>query len=292
MEALSDIIHLFKMNVSVFHNAQSCGNWHMDATHIGSTCFHMVTKGECELEIPGEFQTILHHGDMVIFPREIPHSMRPVGDVAGIQEIISLDKAEHIDGTGMLCAEAVFNHKGSFYILDALPRVFIIRYNDDNEWSGALIKLIMAESVKPNVASPHILDRLSELLFMYALRQYLLETDQNTGMLALYADTRLQKAVAAIHDDPAVDWTLEKLASLSSMSRTSFAEAFRKASGWTPAKYILWWRMQLAWSLLSEGAISIIVADRVGYKSEAAFSRAFKKHFGIAAGKVRQGIDI
>ena len=72
------------------------------------------------------------------------------------------------------------------------------------------------------------------------------------------------------------------------MSRTAFAETFRRVSEWTPAKYLTWWRMQLAWSKLSEGQTSASIAGTVGYKSEAAFSRAFQKHFGVTAGNVRR----
>ncbi len=288
MEALSDLIRIFRMHVDVYHNAQICGNWLYKDSHLGETCFHMVTKGECQLDVPGSLSTVLNLGDLVIFPREIPHSMFPVNETSEKQKVIPLDKAQDLPGTGMLCGQACFDHQGSLHLLDALPEVFIVRFNQENTWCCSLVAMIMAESVSPDIASQAILNRLSELLFVYALRQHLLDSDKNLGILALYSDPRLQKAISAIHDDPAAAWTLEKLAGKAGMSRTAFADRFRQLSGWTPARYLTWWRMQLAWRKLSEGLASAEVANQVGYRSEAAFSRAFQKNFGITAGKIRR----
>lgn len=289
MEALSDVLRLFRLNVDVYHNAQSCGNWRHSETHLGKTSFHMVTKGACKLNVPGEIDTILNHGDLVLFPREIPHVMCPINEEQAVQTVISFDQAGDLAGTGLLCGEACFDHSGSFHLLDALPAVFIVRHFEDNEWSCALIKLIMSESVNPSIASSSVLNRLSELIFVYAIRQYILSDAKSTGVLALYGHARLHRAINAIHNAPEKDWTLELLAQIATMSRTAFAEAFRNTSGWTAMKYLAWWRMQLAWSKLNEGSSSAEVAMIVGYQSEAAFSRAFKKQFGVTAGKIRRG---
>ncbi len=289
MEALSELIKLFRMHVDVYHNAQICGNWLYRESHLGETCFHMVTKGECVLDVPGHLTTVLNYGDLVIFPREIPHTMHPLNKAPEEQFVIPFDEAKDIEGTGMLCAQACFDHQGSFNLLDAFPEVFLVRYKEENTWCNTLTHLIMEENENPTLASQAIVNRLSELLFIYALRQHLFDTDRAFSILALYADPRIQKAISAIHSSPATPWTLEMLASKAMMSRTAFAKKFKELSGWTPAKYVTWWRMQLAWAKLSEGMFSAEVSDLIGYKSEAAFSRAFVKHFAISAGKVRQG---
>lgn len=288
MEALSDLIGTFRMRVDVYHNAKICGNWLYRETHLGETSFHMVTLGECQLDIPGHMNTVLGLGDLVIFPREIPHSMQPLTPKTGKQETLPFDQAIDLDGTGMLCGQAIFDHQGSFQLIDALPAAFIVRHSEESIWCDALVKMIMSESVAPNIASQAIINRLSELVFVYALRQYLEESDGNIGILALYGDVRLKMAISAIHTTPNASWTLESLAGTANMSRTAFAKKFRQISGWTPAKYLAWWRMQLAWSKLSEGMVSAEVAEQVGYKSEAAFSRAFQKQFNTTAGRVRR----
>jgi len=289
MEALSDLIRVFRMYVDVYHNAQACGNWLYNESHPGKTCFHMVTKGDCHLKVPNHLETILKKGDIVIFPREIPHTMFPTSSETELQHVVSFDQAIGLDGTGILCGEACFDHSGSHHMLDALPAVFIIRFDATNDWCQSLVKLIMAESVSPIMASQSIVNRLSELLFIYALRQHLLDNKENSGFFALYNDHRLKRSISAIHQNPGDNWTLEKMAAAASMSRTAFSNRFRQLSGWTPAKYLTWWRMQLSWSKLTEGLKSADVAEQVGYQSEAAFSRVFQKHFGTTAGKVRRG---
>jgi transcriptional regulator GlxA family with amidase domain len=108
-------------------------------------------------------------------------------------------------------------------------------------------------------------------------------------MLACYGHPRLAQAISAMHQHPEQVWTLESLAKEAALSRTTFAETFKAVSGWTPGQYLTWWRMQLAWSLLTDGVSTAEVANKVGYKSESAFSRIFQKTFATSAGKVRRG---
>jgi AraC-like DNA-binding protein len=215
--------------------------------------------------------------------------MMPITPLEGAQQHLDYRMALDIEGTGLICGEMRFQHKGSRYILDALPPVFIIRHEASNDWLGYLLKMILTESLKVGPASKVIIDKLSELLFTYALRQYLTDHPGEVGMLAIYGHPRLARAINAMHQHPNQEWTLESMASEAALSRTSFAETFKAVSGWTSGQYLTWWRMQLAWSLLSAGESSAEVANKVGYKSESAFSRIFQKTFSIAAGKVRRG---
>ena len=288
MEVLSEIIRLFRMKVHVYHNEQICGNWLYREKEIGITCFHMVTKGECVLDIPGHFNTVLNYGDIVIFPHEIPHTMYPVNEMEGEQRRVPFHLIKNELGTGMLCGQAEFDHQGSSHLIDALPEVFLIRFHEKCDWSRNIVNLILNESFNPSLASDILINRLCEMLFIYAIRQFLHDHQGDHGLLALYSDKKLHKVLDAFHQSPADNWTLEDLAKVAGMSRTSFAEHFKTLSGWTPSKYLTWWRMQLAWSKLNEGYTSAQIAEEIGYKSEAAFSRAFQKQFGISAGKIRK----
>lgn len=293
MQAFSDLIRLFRLNVEIYHNAKVCGNWLIEEHQLGQTCFHMSTEGKVILDVPGHLTTELNAGDLVIFPRELAHTMRPVnqydGEFSGPQQHMSFREAEGITGTGMLCGAARFQHKGSSQLLDALPPVFIVRFTEDSPWACGLLKLIIEENMTVDQTSKVIQDRLSELLFIYALRQFLADHPEQESLLSLYGHKQLSKAVEAIHRNPAEPWTLEQLARISGQSRTAFAGHFRQVSGWTVIKYLTWWRMQLAWRALKDGQTVANVAEEVGYGSEASFSRAFQKHFGIGAGKVRRG---
>lgn len=288
-DAFSQILHLLKLDASVYFNAKVCGNWRINEHTLEATCFHIVTVGSCMLDVPGHFNGVLNCGDLVIFPRELSHSMIPVRPQTGEQAWFDYRDAQDREGTGLLCGEMRFQHKGSRYILDALPPVFVIRYDPSNNWLRSLLEMIVTESMHIRPASKVLLDKLSELLFTYALRQYLSDYPSEIGMLAVYGHQRLAQAVSAVHQHPEYEWTLDSMANEAALSRTSFAETFKAVCGWTPGQYLIWWRMQLAWSLLRDGASSAEVADKVGYKSEAAFSRIFQKTFSISAGKVRRG---
>ncbi len=289
IDAFSQILHLLKLDASVYFNAKVCGNWRINEHTLDATCFHMVTVGSCVLDVPGQFNGVLNCGDLVIFPRELAHSMVPAKQQAGAQEWFDYPVAHDLEGTGLLCGEMRFQHKGSRYILDALPPVFVIRYDPSNHWLRSLLEMIVAENMRMGAASKALLDKLSELLFTYALRQHLSEHPGDVGMLAIYGHPRLARAADAMHRHPEQEWTLESMAGEAALSRTSFAETFKAVSGWTPGQYLTWWRMQLAWSLLREGETLAEVANRVGYKSDSAFSRVFQKTFSMSAGKVRRG---
>jgi AraC family transcriptional activator of mtrCDE len=290
VDAFSQILHLLKLDASVYFNAKVCGNWRINEHTLEATCFHMVTVGSCVLDVPGQFSGILNCGDLVIFPRELAHSMVPVKPQSGEQAWFDYRIAQDIEGTGLMCGEMRFQHKGSRYILDALPPVFVIRYDASNRWLGSLLEMIVTENMCVSPASKALLDKLSELLFTYALRQYLTDNPGEVGMLAIYAHARLAQAINAIHQHPEYEWTLESMAKEAALSRTTFVETFKTVSGWTPGQYLTWWRMQLAWSKLRSGESTAEVANSVGYKSESAFSRIFQKTFSTAAGKVRRGI--
>ncbi|MBY0579828.1 MAG: AraC family transcriptional regulator [Burkholderiales bacterium] len=289
IDAFSQILSLLKLDASVYFNAKVCGNWRINEHTLGATCFHMVTMDRCVLDVPEHFKGVLSCGDLVIFPRELAHSMVPEKKMEGAPQFLDYRMAQAMEGTGLLCGEMRFRHRGSRYILDALPAVFVIRHDASNDWLRSLLEMIVAESLKVGPASKVLLDKLSELLFTYALRQYLADNPGEAGMLAIYGHPRLARAINAVHQHPELEWTLESMAGEAALSRTSFAETFKAVSGWTPGQYLTWWRMQLAWSLLSEGERIAEVADRVGYKSESAFSRVFQKMFATSAGKVRRG---
>ena len=290
IDGLSDIFRLLRMDVDIYHNAKVCGNWTINAHTLGATCFHMVTEGRCLLDVPGHYEGVLECGDLVIFPREIEHTMTPVGSQSGEQRHLSFKEAQDQNGTGMLCGEVLFQHRGHQDLLDALPAVFVINNDQNKPWLCSLLSLIIIESLEQGPANRVVLNKLSELLFTYAIRQYAHDNPENGGMLALYTDSRLSGAVTAFHRLPEFNWTLDKLAKEAALSRTVFSETFKLVSGWTVKQYITWWRMQLAWSKLSQGEGIANVAEQVGYQSEAAFSRAFQKNFGVTAGQVRRGL--
>lgn len=286
MTAFTDFINLLRLRVNIYHNAKVCGDWVINEHTLGATCFHVVTTGECVLDVPGHLETPFNQGDLVIFPRELPHTMRPVTQQTGQQQHLSYSTS--LSGTGMLCGEVSVLHLYQNQLLDALPPVLFIPNNKKTAWLDKLVNLMLEESTHQNDMNNVMINRLSELLFMYALRHYSQSVRSQSGVLSLYADKRLSRAVKAFHNSPQKKWDLGSLAQQAGMSRTSFSEHFKRCSGWTVNQYTLWWRMQKAWEKLALGDKVSDVSLQVGYQSEAAFSRAFKKQFGESAGKIRR----
>ncbi|MCF6324054.1 MAG: AraC family transcriptional regulator [Gammaproteobacteria bacterium] len=297
LDPLSEVMQLLKLNVSIYHNAKVCGGWQLDDAGTHSVSFHVVTLGRCFLEATGHFSGELHEGDLVLFTRALPHTLRPMTSQSGKQQHLSFNDGELLTGTGLLCGDISFQHKGSSHLLDALPPLLLVRFDQAKAWLQPLLQMIVTENRALGPVSKVIFDRLSELLVTYAVRHYIMEQskrlncENSASMLALYGDERLALAVSEIHQKPAQEWSLEQLAKKAMMSRTVFAERFKLLSGWTAGQYITWWRMQLAWQQLQNGAGVANVADNVGYKSEAAFSRAFKKMFEVSPGRVRRGVE-
>ncbi|MCG8613181.1 MAG: AraC family transcriptional regulator [Pseudomonadales bacterium] len=289
MASFDDFIALIRLNVDIYHNARVCGDWVINADAKGHTCFHMVTQDNCQLIVPDIGEWRLSAGDLVIFPRDLPHSMMPCAPQTGKQQHLLIPAAQDKPGTSLVCGKVYFQHSGSERLLDALPNVFVVRQNQFSPWLNGLQELILDESLRISRQTNVIIDRLCELLFAYALRHYMELHEQKTGIFALYSHRQINKAIQAIHDQPALNWQLQALAEIAAMSRTQFAETFKRISGWTVMQYLTWWRMQLAWDDLRSGLSVAQVAENVGYQSEAAFSRAFRKQFTQSAGAVRRG---
>jgi AraC-like DNA-binding protein len=174
-------------------------------------------------------------------------------------------------------------------LLRSLPRLFKV----SDGVGGALdayVQIALAESKRPRIGSQSVLGRLSELMFVDVIRRYLegLPPERQDWLAAL-REPHIGRALAEIHHTPAHGWTLESLASKAAMSRSAFAEHFTRFVGMPPMQYLTNWRMQIAANeLLSTTDSVAAVAERIGYGSEAAFSRAFKKSVGSAPSEWRK----
>jgi AraC-like DNA-binding protein len=282
---LTELLDTFQLRAEVYNNAQFCGNWQVNAHKIGQTCFHMVTIGQCLMRVENHPTSLLEMGDLVIFPRELAHTLEPIDSEREDDVPMTMIGAnQNVSGTAILCGELLFEHAGFNHILDALPEIMIIKANQA-PWISPLLEQIRNEMLDRESGNNTIINRLSELLFIYALRHHI-KHGKNLCFLNLFIHPELQPAINSIKNNPEKNWTLETLAQACAMSRTKFSQLFKKVSGKTVNEYLTWWRMQLAYKYLMKGIRISQVADNVGYQSEAAFSRVFKKHYGISPGKI------
>jgi AraC-like DNA-binding protein len=260
--------------------------------------YHLVARGACWGNVVGEPPLRLNAGDLVVFPQGDRHvlssepGLRAAPDMSlYVRPTTPLPLVYERGGGGpdrarivccfLGCDERPFNP-----LLTALPRTIHLS-GAGNEatsgWLATLLNIAVRESSTVRAGRDNILARLSELMFVEAIRRHI-ETlpAAETGWLAGLGDPVAGQALAALHAEPARPWTVERLARAVGVSRSVLAERFTEMVGQPPMQYLALWRMQRASRLLLEGESVAEAAGVVGYESEAAFSRAFKKLVGRA----------
>jgi len=318
-DALSDLLKTVRLTGATFFDIEGHDPWAIcspapssilpkvlpGADHLIS--YHVVTAGRCFARIIGDEAIPMEAGEVVVFTRSDPHIMSshpdlqadpPTADVLDIATAGRMPFYINCAGGGsrsvrLVCGYLACNALPFNPLLEALPPV--IKAGDprgEGGWLGQFIRLAVSEAAEKRAGSETVLTKLSELMFVDVLRRYVESLPpQETGWLAGLRDPHLSKALALIHDRPAHNWTVEALAKESALSRTVLAERFTKIVGMPPVHYLAKWRMQIASELLSAGKGNVAsIAAEIGYESEAAFSRAFKKMIGVPPSAWRLGV--
>jgi AraC-like DNA-binding protein len=266
--------------------------------------YHMIARGSGWGNIVGQAPIRLQEGDLLVFPQGDAHVLCSSPELPAKLDMslysppfTQLPVVFERPGAGaeqsrilccfLGCDESPFNP-----LLTALPRVMHLAGSGDHAktgWLGTLLMIATNESGQARAGGENVLARLSELVFVEAVRRYL-ETlpPGQTGWLAGLRDPMVGQALSALHGDASKPWTVEGLARQAGLSRSVFAARFTAMAGHPPMQYLALWRMQLAARLLADGGGVASVAEAVGYESEAAFSRAFKKLVGQGPGTWRR----
>ena len=317
-DALSDVLKTVRLTGAAFFDVVAKAPWVAesppcnmilpkilpDAGHL--IAYHVVTEGRCFANIIGEEPIALRAGEVIVFTKGDPHVLssspgmradpRPQGALDGVSGsqlpfVINYGSdgpttAKFVCGY-LACDAQPFNP-----LLDNLPPV--IRAGDkqgsDAGWLCQFIRVATMESADKRAGGESVLAKLSELMFIEVLRRHLeaLPPEQ-AGWLAGVRDPFVGKALSLMHASPARNWTIEDLAKDVGLSRSVLAERFADLVGMPPMSYLAKWRMQIASGLLSGGGNNIAtVAAEIGYGSEAAFSRAFKKMTGVPPSEWRR----
>lgn len=275
-----------------------------DAQHV--VIYHLVTEGQCEVLVPGQPAMSAGTGHLIVIPGGDEHSLgsdlsRP--PVPGGPFVVRRgpDEVPHVrHGGGGAVARLVCGYlacQSSLFdtVLAALPRVMVVdmREGPGAQWLLSSIRFSVAESAEQRAGADTMLAKLSELMFVEALRRYIegLPADQ-AGWLAGLRDPHVGRTLALIHSKPAHGWTVEDLAREVGVSRSALAERFATLVGQPPMQYLGRWRLQVAGDLLRGSRQNVAaIAGEVGYDSEAAFSRAFKREMGVSPAVWRLGAD-
>ncbi len=273
--------------------------------------FHFVQRGELKVFLPETGDMLrLKQGDLILIPHGAAHALlcnevRPMDalplenvlEAAGYNGdgVLVYGGTEEGRDTQLICGHFSFTQapgkRGAGHMLvDRLPPYILIEnYGEEvGTWIEATLRMIGSEVGGARIGGDLIALKLSEVLFAQAIRAYLERQSPDNAALAGFADPRISRALTAFHHSPAQSWSVETLAREAGMSRTAFAQLFAQKMGTTPLQYLTSWRMQIACHGLTENRWNVAdAAIEVGYASEAAFSRVFKKQIGLSPAAYR-----
>jgi AraC-like DNA-binding protein len=289
IDLLSDVLRSLRLRAGIFLHGSYCGAWALDSTGVTRATFHLIGRGQAWLHREGEREPmIVRGGDLVMFPHAAWHQL---SGTPQRQPGMQLNATGDGPFTTVLCSMVEFEAGGLNPVMQALPEAIVVRSEDQGtsaELHG-LARLMLAEYEAGAAGRQGVLDRLAEVMFVLVLRHYMQQAQELKGFLAALKDERIVRALTALHRAPGEDWRVDTLAREARMSRTVFAERFAALLGQTPMQYLATWRMHLAEEMLSDRRSSVAqVADRLGYQTEAAFRRAFRRVRGVGPGDVRR----
>ncbi len=317
-DVLSDVLAAVRLTGSVYFDFDLKAPWVAEAPpsrEVASRVmpgaervieFHLMAQGECWAHAIGQPAVRLREGDLIVFPQGDAHvlssapGMRAATDVSLylrpstplpiIREWGSGDS--HGQPARIVCCFLGCDERPYNPLLSALPRTIHLEAADpaaSTQPLATLFGMAADEARRNRPGGENVLSRLSELMFVEAIRRHLERLPSTEmGWLAGLRDPVVGRALSALHGDPRTAWTVEGLARVVGLSRTVFAERFTEMVGHPPMQYLTLWRMQLASRLLVDGGSVAEVSMAVGYESEPAFSRAFKKVVGQAPGTWRK----
>lgn len=255
--------------------------------------FHAVISGTCTLEVDGDVRT-LHAGDLVLVPHGSGHRAwgETMTDTPPVFELPHDEVNEHYailrhGGGGaqshVVCGGIRLEHPATRHLVESLPGIIHIDASRSarSDWMRATLDLMAEETQQARPGGEAVISRLCDIVVIQAIRSWI-ENDPaaQTGWLGALRDQQIGAAMARIHAEPSRAWSVATLADEVAMSRSAFAARFTELVGEPAMKYVTRWRMHVALDLLREGRTVASTAGAVGYDSEAAFSRAFKRVMG------------
>ncbi len=306
MDTLSTVLTTLRLRGTLYFHTEFRPPWGLRVPRFRRVArFHMVVRGTSWVRVIGGGEPVLlEAGDLILVTNGAEHVLadtpdtpcRMVDDVvrqAGFTGRGALVMGESDAGgpTRLVCGHFAFDEEFQHPFVEQLPPAIVIR-SDDHATSPPLqdaFQFVAREVRAGRPGGDAVVTRLSEVLFVQAVRHWVEREDHVSGIVAALADPGLSAALAAIHSAPTRPWTVEALGREAAMGRTAFATRFRELVGMTPMEYLTAWRIQLGKRLLGETRYSLDqIANQVGYESSASFSRVFTRQTGERPGAYRR----
>ena len=303
VDPLGEALHFLRMSGVFYCRSEFTEPWGLALPSFeGCMMFHVVMAGQGWLEVEGSAPHLLRPGDLALVPHGRGHRLvsapgrRAKGLFTLPRESVS-DRYEILRHGGggqaatMICGVVRFDDPAAQQLTRLLPRLIGVDTwsASEMEWLQSTLRLMIAEAREPRAGGEAVITRLADILVVQAIRCWIARDPlAQTGWLGALRDPQIGRAIALVHRDPARAWNLGSLAATVGMSRSSFAARFTALVGESAMHYVTRWKMQAARTRLAEGETLADVASRLGYDSEAAFSRAFKRTLGVTPGAVRR----
>jgi AraC-like DNA-binding protein len=312
MDPLSDLLRIVRLDGAFFFAVEAAEPWGVESVGAAELrprilpsaehliAYHILLTGRCYGGLLGEEQVELGPGDAIIFPHGDANLMSSGRGVRSGPNVNTSAPARYPDTvllgnngprvTTFVCGFLGCDRRPYNPLLAALPRQMHVR-GMSHGWPGTFTRQLIEEAQLGRPGADSVLTRLAELMFMEVLRRYLQDLPRSqTGWLAGLRDEVVGRVLALIHGRPGHCWTLAELAREAASSRSNLSRRFTELVGQSPMQYLTRWRIQIAANrLVHSGDKVATIAAEVGYDSDAAFSRAFKKETGLAPGAWRDG---
>jgi AraC-like DNA-binding protein len=303
-DVLSQVLTLIRLRGELVYTARLGTPWAI-AFPKGSAHFHFVEQGCAWVQTLGAAPIRVKQGDMLLLPHGTGHvlSDAPGTPPVPVDQIIAshFDRASSVldyggDGAATRIVGGLFHFEGGSLaaVMAALPVVVHIANEDGKtpDWLDAIAHFLVKEAHEVEPGSSLMISRLIDLLVIRTLRTWAAQQARPSSWLGGLGEERIGRVLSAIHADPYRAWSVHELAGIAAMSRSIFAERFTARVGEAPLHYVKRWKLTLAADMLASGGLKVTqAAQRTGYTSDAAFSRAFKTQFGYApsAASLRYG---
>jgi AraC-like DNA-binding protein len=303
-DPIGEALHFLRMSGTLYCRSEFREPWSLAIPAIDdSLMLHVMTDGKCLLEVEGAPSRVLKQGDLALVPHGKGHVLTsasglPVSKLFEIQRQQLSERYEllRLGGDGersvMICGVFKFDDPAARQLTTLLPRMIVVDAwsSPQSEWIQSTLRMIAAEVKAMNPGGETMVTRLADILVIHAIRFWISnDPSAQTGWLRALHDPQIGRSIAGIHRNPGQPWTLESLASEASMSRSAFAARFTELVGESAMQYVTRWRMHAAEARLRNENVTVAeVALSLGYESEAAFNRAFKRHIGVSPGAVKR----
>ena len=303
-DPLGETLHSLRLEGVVYARSRLTAPWGVEMPPMPDcVMFHVVTAGECFMEFPDRAPAIVRPGEFALMPRGEGHFIKhaegartkpyfdlPIQHISQRYELLDYGGGGH--ETTLICGAVRFAHPAANDLISLLPSLIHIKTWSTNasaahaEWMHSTLRLMAAEASARQPGGETIVTRLADILVIQAIRAWLIENPTaRGGWLGALSDDRIGPAILQIHREPEKDWTVASLAELVAMSRSAFSARFTDLVGEPALQYLTRWRKHLAGSWLQENKTTAAeCAAKLGYNSEAAFNRAFKRVMGKPPG--------